>query len=214
MSCRYNVTYTRGRAAQIVYTLSGQIMISTKDRVSSAILLPGVTVTTGTGKVFQMPDEAIQCPSLVVPAGGSLKCNFAASYAGRQPMPGTVTASVKLAGVLIPITLDAAAVPYDFSKGDVVETGAFGTASNYFEMGEGILQPYGVYGEQPPPGLRLEDSRVFSFVAVFGNVPSSKCGRQYKVRASCWGPGVWRGGGGGCTAVPTKGVHPPAQRQQ
>jgi hypothetical protein len=164
-----------------VYTLSGQILINTKDRVASAILSPDVTVTTGAGKVFTMPEEAIQCPSLVVPAGGSLTCNFAASYAGRQPMPGTVAASVRLAGVLIPITLDAAPVLYDFSRGDVVETGAFGTASNYFEMGEGIIQPYGVYGEQPPPGLRLEDSRVFSFVAVFGNVPSSKCGRSYKV---------------------------------
>jgi hypothetical protein len=128
-----------------------------------------------------MPPAAIKCPSLVVPAGGRLVCSFAASYAGRQPTPGTVSALVNLAGVLIPITLSAAPVAYDFSLADSIETGVFATASNYFEMGAGILQPYGVYGEQPPPGLRLEDSREFSFVAVFGAVPSSKCGQQYKV---------------------------------
>jgi hypothetical protein len=118
---------------------------------------------------------------------GKLTCTFAASYAGRQPLPGTVSAAVDLAGVLIPITLDSAPVPYDFSGADIVETGAFGTASNFFELGTGIIQPYGVYGEQPPPDMKLEDSREFNFIAVFGNIPSSRCSdQQYKVRP----PGV------------------------
>lgn len=179
---RYKVTYTRSRSATTVYTLSGAVVMTSRDRTASGINLPSVTVTTTAGKVYRMPDEAIQCPSLVVPAGGTLSCSFAASYAGQQPFPGSVTASVSLAGVLIPITLDAAAASYDFGTADTVETGAFATTSNYFEMGTGIIQPYGVYGEQPPPGLRLEDSREFSFVAVFGGIGSSRCGRKYKVR--------------------------------
>jgi hypothetical protein len=175
-----------------VYTLSGQVVISTVDTVASGIALPVITVTTNAGRILQMPDSAIQCPSLVVPATGKLTCSFAASYAGQQPNPGTMAAAVDLAGVLIPITIDSAPVNYDFSGAEVVETGAFGTASNYFEMGEGVLQPYGVYGEQPPPGLKLEDSREFAFIAVFGNIPRSKCGQtQYTVSKTA-------DGGGGC----------------
>lgn len=181
MHCRYKVTYNRSRAAQTVYTLSGQVSIATTDKVASAINLPLITVTTEAGSTFRMPDEGIQCPSLVVPATGKLTCNFAASYAGRQPLPGTVRATVNLAGVLIPITINSDPLPYSFANADVIETGAFGTASNFFELGNGIIQPYGVYGEQPPPDMRLEDSREFSFIAVFGNVPRSRCGRRYRV---------------------------------
>lgn len=180
------MTYNRSRDAQTVYTLSGQVTISTKDEVASAINVPRITVTTNLGNIFRVPESGIQCPTLVVPATGKLTCTFAASYAGRQPVPGTFAAAVDLAGVLIPITLDSAPVPYDFSTAEVVETGAFGTASNFFELGTGIIQPYGVYGEQPPPDMKLEDSRDFAFIAVFGNVPSSKCGGspKYKVRLS------------------------------
>lgn len=182
----YKVTYTRSREAMTVYTLSGQLAVATKDKVASAINLPDITVTSNSGRAFRLPEEAIQCPSLVVPAQGQLVCTFAASYAGRQPQPGVIGASVALAGVLIPIILDAPPVSYDFTGAETIETGAFGTASNFFELGGGIIQPYGVYGEQPPPDMRLEDSREFNFIAVFGNVPSSKCGRKYKVRSS-WG---------------------------
>lgn len=185
----YKVTYTRSREAMTVYTLSGQLSVSTQDKVASAINLPDITVTSNSGRAFRLPEEAIQCPSLVVPARGQLVCTFAASYAGRQPQPGVISASVALAGVLIPITLDAPPVSYDFSGAETIETGAFGTASNFFELGGGILQPYGVYGEQPPPDMRLEDSREFDFIAVFGNVASSKCGRKYRVSSSWEFPG-------------------------
>lgn len=48
-----------------------------------------------------------------------------------------------------------------------------------------VLQPYGVSGTQPPPGLVLEDARDFQYTAYFGDVPASKCGQQWQVRP-CW----------------------------
>jgi hypothetical protein len=44
------------------------------------------------------------------------------------------------------------------------------------------LQPYGVSGTQPPPGLVLEEGRDFTYTAYFGNVPASQCGQQWQVR--------------------------------
>lgn len=176
------MSYTRNREPQTVYVLVGSVVISTKDNVASAFNTPSITVTSSSGNMYRVPEEAIQCPSLVVPAGGQVTCTFAAGYIGRQPLPGSMSASISLAGTLIPIQLEAVPVTYDFTNAETLNTGAFATASSYFEMGSGIIQPYGVFGEQPPPGLRLEDSRVFRFIAVFGGVTaSSVCGRTWKV---------------------------------
>jgi hypothetical protein len=187
----YTVTYSRTRAPEMVYVLSGSLVITNREALAAAINLPDITVTTAAGTQYRMPEAALQCPSLVVPAVGSLNCSFAAGYASRQPLPGTVSAVVSLAGTLLPMQLEAAPVAYDFAGAEEVQVGVFATASNYFEMGPGIIQPYGVYGEQPPPGLRLEDSRVFRFIAVFGGLTASSCGQQ------AWKVSVWRGQGGG-----------------
>lgn len=186
------MSYTRDREAQTVYVLGGNLVISSRDGAATAMQLPQLTVTTASGTRYRMPDEAIQCPSLVVPAGGRVNCSFAAGYAGRQPLPGIVAASVALAGTVLPMSLQAAAAPFDFTRADMVQVGALATTSNYFEQGRGVVQPYGVAGEQPPPGLRLEDSRTFTFTAVFGGLTPSSCStQQWKVRV--W---FWRGGGG------------------
>jgi hypothetical protein len=51
------------------------------------------------------------------------------------------------------------------------------------------LQPYGVSGTQPPPGLVLEEGRDFQYIAYFGNVPATKCGQQWQVRLQRQGAG-------------------------
>lgn len=107
-------------------------------------------------------------------------CSFSAEYTGDQPLPGSVTASVSVAGGSA--SAQAAATPYDFATAVQTQVGAVATVSNYFESGDGILQPYGVQGQQPPPGLQLEDSRTFEYTALFGNVDASKCGQTWKVR--------------------------------
>lgn len=179
------MSYTRNRNPQTVYVLSGSVLISNDDRLATAVYLPNITVTTASGDQYRMPEDALSCPTLVVPAGSAINCSFAAGYAGPQPLPGSVTAAVSLAGTLLPITITSPAEQYDFTGAVMVRTGAFATASNYFEMGPGIMQPYGVYGEQPPPGLRLEDNRVFKFIAVFGSLTSASCGSTaWRVRAS------------------------------
>lgn len=56
------------------------------------------------------------------------------------------------------------------------------------------LQPYGVSGTQPPPGLVLEEGRDFTFTAYFGNVPATQCGQQQWQVSAAPGAAGWRGG--------------------
>jgi len=48
---------------------------------------------TGTNRSYPgVPPRALGCPNLTVVRGRSLRCTFTASYVGRLPLPGTVSA--------------------------------------------------------------------------------------------------------------------------
>jgi hypothetical protein len=80
------------------------------------------------------------------------------------------------------VVLQAQDVAFGFADAAVREVGDTAIVADFFEQGPGLLQPAGVSGEQPPPGLQLEDSRLFSYVALFGQLDPSLCGRQWQVR--------------------------------
>jgi hypothetical protein len=80
------------------------------------------------------------------------------------------------------VVLQAQDVAFGFADAAMREVGDTASVTNFFEQGPGLLQPAGVSGEQPPPGLLLEDSRLFSYVALFGQLDPSLCGRQWQVR--------------------------------
>jgi hypothetical protein len=181
------VVFTRTRQQQVTYVLSGSIVIQDTDIVGNVIDLPVVQVTPPSGRVITVPSSGVSCPALAVPAGkAKLVCTFAVSYMEKLPLPGSVMASVTVAGTSR--SVKSQPVKYDFGAATLAEVGATATVSNYFEQGNGILQPYGISGLQPPPGLTIEDSREFTYLALFGQVETSKCNQQWKVRlASCDG---------------------------
>eukprot|EP00775_Hariotina_reticulata_P004944 gene4944-5185_t len=176
---KYTVAFTRTRQEQVTYVLSGSIVIQDTDIIGNVITLPVVKVTPPSGVVVTVPSSDISCPALAVPAGkANLVCTFEAQYTGSLPLPGSVVASVTIAGTSRSVTSQP--VQYDFSAATLAEIGGIATVSNYFEQGTGIMQPYGVSGLQPPPGMTIEDTRVFTYLALFGQVDPSKCNQQWK----------------------------------
>lgn len=173
---QYTVSYNRNRNQQETYVLTGNINVQDTDGAAHVIALPVVTVLTGRRATVKLPSRSISCPSLTVPANGQVSCTFTASYTGEQPLPGFVSATVTLATTNNVITTPT--LPYDFTGAQLTEAGGLATISSYFEQGQNLLQPYGVSGSQPPPGLSISDDTTYTFTAYYGNVAASNCGQQ------------------------------------
>ncbi|WIA35992.1 hypothetical protein OEZ86_007355 [Tetradesmus obliquus] len=180
---RYTVQFTRTRLAQATYRVQGSVVILELDGRMQVFDPPTVTVTAGS-QVLTLPASSITCPSLAVTPRGQLACSFSAEYTGAQPQPGSIGATVSIPGTKLPVVLQAQDVAFGFADAAMLEVGDTADVSNFFEQGPGLLQPAGVSGEQPPPGLLLEDSRLFSYVALFGQLDPSLCGRQWQALSS------------------------------
>lgn len=180
---RYTVQFTRTRLAQATYRVQGSVVILELDGRMQVFDPPTVTVTAGS-QVLTLPASSITCPSLAVTPRGQLACSFSAEYTGAQPQPGSISATVSIPGTKLPVVLQAQDVAFGFADAAMLEVGDTAAVSNFFEQGPGLLQPAGVSGEQPPPGLLLEDSRLFSYVALFGQLDPSLCGRQWQALSS------------------------------
>lgn len=176
---QYTVSYIKERDEQQTYVLSGTLEVQDTNNQGEVLDLPVVSVLTGRGVTLTLPSSSVNCPSLTVPAGGKISCTFSASYTGDQPLPGSVTARVTIAGTRNNLT--APAVPFDFIGAPLSEPGGVALTSSYFEQGDGLLQPFGVAGNQPPPGMSLVDSATYSFTGYFGNIPAERCGQQWQV---------------------------------
>lgn len=173
---QYTVSYGRTRNQQLTYVLTGSITVQETAGQIRLLQDPVVTVNPPSRPPLTLNSSAVTCPSLTLPANGVLSCNISAAYTGAQPMPGTLTASISTADGSS--TATAAAVPYNFAGADSVDVGQTASVTNWFEQGSNVIQPYGVSGTQPPPGLVLEEGRDFTFTAYFGNVPATQCGQQ------------------------------------
>ncbi|WIA15813.1 hypothetical protein OEZ85_012568 [Tetradesmus obliquus] len=178
--CRYTVQFTRTRLAQATYRVQGSVVILELDGRMQVFDPPTVTLTAGS-QVLTLPASSITCPSLAVTPRGQLACSFSAEYTGAAPQPGSISAAVSIPGTKLPVVLQAQDVAFGFADAAMLEVGDTAAVANFLEQGPGLLQPAGVSGEQPPPGLLLEDSRLFSYVALFGQLDPSLCGRQWQV---------------------------------
>lgn len=181
---QYLITYSRTRNQQQAYVLTGSVSIRDTDGRGDVITVPTVTALTGRRKTVKLPPSSVICPSLTVPANGEITCTFTANYTGDQPLPGSVSATVANAGTSRIVR--APSVPYNFAGAAVAEVGGIATISSYFEAGSGLVQPYGVSGSQPPPGLTISDDTVYNFTAFYGNIPASSCGQQLQVGWASW----------------------------
>jgi hypothetical protein len=161
--------------------VQGSVVILELDGRMQVFDPPTVVVTAGSQSI-SLPVSSIVCPSLAVTPRGQLACSFSAEYTGKQPQPGSISAAVSIPGTKLPVVLQAQDVAFGFADAAMREVGDTASVTNFFEQGPGLLQPAGVSGEQPPPGLLLEDSRLFSYVALFGQLDPSLCGRQWQVR--------------------------------
>lgn len=167
---------------EATYLVTGSLVVQNTAAAGQLIQLPQMTLFTGRRGTLPVSDDNIDCPSLAVPAGGSMHCSFTVSYVGQQPLPGNISAKVTAAGTLVPYTARAPQVRYQFSGAKVLNVGSIAKVSNFFEQGPGIMQPFGVTGGlQPPPDMNLEDSRQFNYLAMFGNTDSAKCGNRWQV---------------------------------
>jgi hypothetical protein len=175
------VQFTRTRLAQATYRVQGSVVILELEGRMQVFDPPTVTLTAGSQRIT-LPASSVVCPSLAVTPRGQLACSFNAEYTGDTPQPGSISAAVSIPGTKLPVILQAQDVAFDFGGAAIREIGDTASVTNFFEQGPGLLQPLGVSGEQPPPGLQLEDSRLFSYVALFGNMDPSLCGRQWQVR--------------------------------
>jgi hypothetical protein len=175
------VQFTRTRQALATYRVQGSVIIVELEGRMQVFDPPSVTVTAGSTSLT-LPASSVVCPSLAVTPRGQLACSFSAEYTGEQPRPGSISAAVSIPGTKLPVVLQAQDVVFGFADAAVREVGDTASVTNFFEQGPGLLQPAGVSGEQPPPGLQLEDSRLFSYVALFGQLDASLCGRQWQVR--------------------------------
>lgn len=178
--CRYTVQFTRTRQALATYRVQGSVIIVELEGRMQVFDPPSVTVTAGSTSLT-LPASSVVCPSLAVTPRGQLACSFSAEYTGEQPRPGSISAAVSIPGTKLPVVLQAQDVAFGFADAAVREVGDTASVTNFFEQGPGLLQPAGVSGKQPPPGLQLEDSRLFSYVALFGQLDPSLCGRQWQV---------------------------------
>ncbi|KAF6260170.1 hypothetical protein COO60DRAFT_1508952 [Scenedesmus sp. NREL 46B-D3] len=179
---KYTVSCSRTRNQELTYVLSGTLAV--QETAGQTLLLqePVVTVNPPSRAPVTLNSSDVNCPSLTLPANGQLSCAFSAAYTGNQPMPGTVTASISTTDGSS--TAIAANVPYNFAGADSVGVGQTAAITNWFEQGANVIQPYGVSGTQPPPGLVLEEGRDFEYIAFFGNVPASQCGQQWQALSS------------------------------
>lgn len=171
--------------------MAGRLVIRSTADTDTPILLPNITITSKTGQTLVLPAGSIKCPNLTVPASGLLACTFRATHNGQHPTPGSVTASVSVpaADGRPASTLQASPVPFDFINAEIVTLGDSAVVSNFFERGDGLVQPYSVVGQQPTASLWIGESREFKFSAWYGGLDSSQCGTTLKVRVEiCWGP--------------------------
>jgi hypothetical protein len=148
---------------------------------------PNITVTFHTGQSSLIPRNLVRCPSLLVPASSVLRCEFSILRHGIRPIAGSVQASVEVKptkGRPAGETVKAAPVPFDFINAKRVTEGEFAIVSDFFEPGEGLVQPHSVFGRQPTRDLRLGDSASFKFTGWFGGA-GMQCGKDLKVIMSC-----------------------------
>lgn len=167
------------------------------DEDATLSALPTVTITSQTGQAIPLGNNAVRCPTFNVPAGGHLHCNFTATYKGSHPTAGSVGAVVPLAAGSGEQPAGAAAAsqqlkippaPFDFTESEVVTVGEFATILNHFLTGADgglLVQPYTVEGQQPSSGMRLGDTREFTFTGYYGALARSQCGKDLKVSAYC-----------------------------
>lgn len=177
--CRYLVTYNRTTAAEAALSLAGRLEIQSEAHEDVEIALPNITVTLRTGQFYSVPKNLVRCPSLTVPASSVLRCEFSILKHGIRPIAGSVQASVvvKPAKGRPGETLKAAPMPFDFINAKRVAKGEFAIVSDFFERGDGLVQPASVYGEQPAQELRLGDSASFKFTGWFGGA-GMQCGKE------------------------------------
>lgn len=195
----YTAAFTRTRADGFTYTLSGAVALWSGDGVAHVVDVPTVTVVTSAGNTVALPAGAVNCPALTVPTTGELTCTFSGSVTmAQEPVPGSVSATATVPGVSLPFVMRSGSARYDFSVAERADVGSTAVVGNYFESGAGLLQPYGVSGEQPPPGLTLEDSRTFTFTALYGEIPVSACQQSATwtaINTAELRPGAGLGGG-------------------
>lgn len=157
-------------------------MIQSEAGEDIEIAPPNITVTLRTGQSSSIPKNLVRCPSLVVPASSVLRCEFSILKHGVRPIAGSVQASVvvKPAKGRPGETVKATPMPFDFINAKRVTEGEFAIVSDFFEPGDGLVQPHSVFGRQPTRELRLGDSASFKFTGWFGGA-GMQCGKDLKV---------------------------------
>jgi hypothetical protein len=167
--------------------LTGQLHIDNDDEENDiTIAAPRVTIFPTGSDAFNASAGAVRCPRLTIPASGSLVCKVTITRRGLRPLAGTAKATVQTAGSGAARgsspAFESRAAKFDFTKAKIVTTGEFANVSMYFEPGDGLLMPDGVYGQQPGEGVRLGDTRTFNFSGLYGNLTASQCGKPLQVR--------------------------------
>lgn len=157
-------------------------MIQSEAGEDIEIAPPNITVTLRTGQSSSIPKNLVRCPSLVVPVSSVLRCEFSILKHGVRPIAGSVQASVvvKPAKGRPGETVKATPMPFDFINAKRVTEGEFAIVSDFFEPGDGLVQPHSVFGRQPTRELRLGDSASFKFTGWFGGA-GMQCGKDLKV---------------------------------
>ncbi|KAF8060090.1 hypothetical protein HT031_005029 [Scenedesmus sp. PABB004] len=199
----FTVTYRR----QPAYLLKGVINVDRPQRfagggAATPFAPPLVTLTQG-GREQDVPASAVRCASLLADDAGAT-CTFAAPLFSVGPPPsGAARVTLALPGTGAHVTAPArgydfaAALPPPPNARFAADGGAGGGAlfawlggpsptntalvNNFFEPGEGRLLPTAVSGTQPPPSTLLDDTRTFTYTALFAEVPRDKCGRKWEV---------------------------------
>lgn len=184
LSDRYRVGYTKTPAAKATLSLAGNLLIKNDAEHDVQVSTPNITVTLNTGHSFQLPAGKIQCPTLTIPPSSVVTCQFVADKPGSRPFAGSVQASVEVTDTVQgtpATTVKAPPVSFDFTGATLVTEGDVAVISDFFEAGEGIVQPHSVSGKQPGANMQIGDSRTFAFTGWFGGINTSLCGKELKV---------------------------------
>jgi hypothetical protein len=184
LSDRYHVGFTKTPAARATLSLAGNLMIQNDAEHDVQLSPPNITVTLHTGHSFQLPADKIQCPALTIPPASVVTCKFIADKPGSRPTAGSVQASVEITDTAQgtpATTVKAPPMSFDFTGATLVTEGDVAVISDFFEAGEGMVQPHSVSGKQPGANMQIGDSRSFAFMGWFGGINTSLCGKELKV---------------------------------
>lgn len=180
---RYQVAYSKTAAAKAALGLSGRLVVQNEGDTDITISPPNITATLNTGQAVPVPSSLVRCPTLTIPGSSSVTCDFTVTKHGSRPIAGSITAFVEVpaANGKPAESAKADAVHFTFMNARLVTEGEFAVVSDFFEPGEGLVQPHSVFGKQPSTNLRIGDSQTFMFTGWYGGLDQALCGKELKV---------------------------------